>query len=249
MLKSDPTSSKAAALVEALSAHFDPRRLPDDLCLVVGGDGFLLSVISEMGSGYTYLGLNSGGLGFMLNDVEDLKETAALLAAGDWSIHQVPRLAMEAKTTEGKTLSGLALNDVYLERMTGQTTHLRVRVDGVMAVDRMVCDGLIVSTALGSTAYAFSAGGSACHPDLRLMQLTAICPHVPRFPPITLPLDAVVEVEVLDSDKRPARVVTDGIDHPGVVSIRIAEAQNDVALAYLANHDPTATLIRKMIRP
>jgi NAD+ kinase len=248
MLKSDPTSSKATALAQALSAYFDPACLPEDLCLVVGGDGYLLSVIAELGASYTYLGLNSGSLGFMLNDVDDLEKSAALLAAGDWKVHRVPRLAMAATTTEGEAISALALNDVYLERMTGQTTHLLVRVNGVRVVDRMVCDGLILSTALGSTAYSFSAGGSACHPDLRLMQLTAICPHVPRFPPITLPLDAVVEVEVLDCDKRPARVVTDGIDHPGVASMRIANAQDDVALAFLGDHDPTATLIRKVIR-
>jgi NAD+ kinase len=214
---------------------------------VVGGDGYLLSVITELGADYTYLGLNSGSLGFMLNDVVDLKETAALLAAQSWRVDRMPRLKMEATTPQGASFESLALNDVYLQRMTGQTTHLRVRVNGVRVVDRMVCDGLILATALGSTAYSFSAGGSACHPELRLMQLTAICPHAPRLPPITLPLTAQVEIQVLDCEKRPARVVTDGVDHPGVNRVRIANSGADVALAFLSNHDPTATLIRKVI--
>jgi NAD+ kinase len=247
MLKFDPHSSKARELVESLMRHFEPSNLPDDICVVVGGDGYLLSVIAELGDEYTYLGLNSGSLGFMLNDVGNLEESAALLKEGKWSAHRVPRLSMTATTPQGESLSGLALNDVYLERMTGQTTHLRVRINGVRVVDRMVCDGLILSTALGSTAYSFSAGGTACHPELRLMQLTAICPHAPRLPPITLPLNAQVDIEVLDCEKRPARVVTDGADHPGVNRVLVANSGADVSLAFLENHDPTATLIRKVI--
>jgi NAD+ kinase len=248
MLKSDPKAPKSVELVQALSAHLDFESLPDDICLVVGGDGYLLSVIAELGDEYTYLGLNSGTLGFMLNDVVDLQETAALLAGQQWRVDRVPRLTMEATTPHGERFTALALNDVYLQRTSGQTTHLRVRVNGVRVVDRMVCDGLILATALGSTAYSFSAGGSACHPELRLMQLTAICPHAPRLPPITLPLSAEVEIEVLDWEKRPARVVTDGAEHPGVNRVRIADSRADVALAFLANHDPTATLIRKVIQ-
>ena len=86
MLKIDPTSPKAAALAEALSEHMDPGALPEDLCLVIGGDGYLLSVIAQLGSDWTYLGLNSGSLGFMLNDVEELESSADLLAKGAWKV-------------------------------------------------------------------------------------------------------------------------------------------------------------------
>ena len=247
MLKFDANSEKALRFLEALKEELDLSLLPEDLCLVIGGDGFLLRVIAEEGPNHTYLGINSGTLGFMLNDVEDFSKSMDQIRSGSWKVFRVPRLAMEATTGTGDVFSALALNDVTLQRMSGQTTHLRVWVDGVRAVDRMVCDGLIVSTALGSTAYSFSAGGPACHPNLRLMQLTAICPHMPRLPPITLPLDSVVEVEVLDSTKRPARVATDGIDHPEAVRLRVAHAEADVRLAFLDQHNATATLIRKVI--
>ena len=247
MLKSDPSSEKAQAFAKALLEKMDLSELPEEVCIVIGGDGYLLSVIAEEGPEYIYLGLNSGSLGFMLNDVEDFTASVEQIRSGSWSVNSVPRLLMDATSPTGEKFSSLALNDVYLERMTGQTTHLRVWVDGVLAVERMVCDGLIVSTALGSTAYSFSAGGAACHPNLRLMHLTAICPHVPRFPPISLPLDSVVEVEVLDSHKRPARVVTDGIDHPEAMRLKIVHAQDDIRLAFLDQHDATATLIRKVI--
>ncbi len=127
--------------------------------------------------------------------------------------------------------------------------HLRVRVDGVRVVERLVCDGLIVSTALGSTAYAFSAGNAACHPRLRLMQLTAICPHAPKMAPLNLPHEATVSAENLFPKRRPTRLVCDGFDHPDVVDIRVRDAKTDVRLAFLEGHDLTATLVRKILLP
>lgn len=221
--------------------------LPEDLCLVIGGDGFMLQAINEAGPELTYLGINAGTLGFLLNDLDDLTLTSQQLKEGNWTVREFPRLRLEGNTASGKPLDGMAVNDVYLERISGNTAHLRVRVNGVEVVDRMACDGLIVATALGSTAYSFSAGGSACHPDLRLIQLTAICPHLPKLPPITLPQTAIIEVESLDMEKRPARVVTDGREQDSVAWVRIENAQSDIKLAYLGGHHPTATLIRKLI--
>ncbi len=248
MIQQDPHSEKAARLVAELEKHLDFSTLPEELCLVVGGDGFLLRAIKEGGNDLTYLGLNAGSLGFMLNDVSEPAETAALLAEGAWQVEQVPRLAMRGLTSSGDEVGDLALNDVYLERMTGQLVHVQIRIDGVVAVERMTCDGVIVSTALGSTAYAYSAGGPACHPGLRLLQLTAICPHLPRLPPITLPPTADVDIEVLDSARRPARVVSDGRGLQGIERIRVGNANSDIKLAYLRGHHPTATLIRKLIQ-
>ena len=161
----------------------------------------------------------------------------------------MPRLAVQAESVEGEPLSDIALNDIYLERSTGQTAQLRVCVDGVPVVERVVCDGFIVSTALGSTAYAFSAGNAACHPRLRLLQLTPICPHSPKMAPLNLPHDATVSVENLFRRRRPTRLVCDGFDHPDVASIRVQDANSDVRLAFLEGHDLTSTLVRKILLP
>ena len=223
------------------------NNLPDDVCIVIGGDGFMLESINEIGPEWTYLGINAGTLGFLLNDLDNLELTTRRLQEREWTVREFPRLKLEGSTVSGTPLTGMAVNDVYLERTSGNTAHLRVRVNGMEVVNQMACDGLIVATALGSTAYSFSAGGSACHPDLRLIQLTAICPHLPKLPPITLPQSAIIEVESLNMTKRPARVVTDGREQDSVAWVRIQNAQSDIKLAYLGGHHPTATLIRKLL--
>ena len=248
VLRYDTNSSRAIELLGRLKEHIALESLPQDLCLVIGGDGYMLRVISELGQGYTYLGINSGRLGFMLNRPNDLAETAELLKRGAWRTLSVPRLQMTATTEQGGKVTGLALNDAYLERASGQTAHLRVEVNGVEIVERIVCDGVIVSTALGSTAYSFSAGGPICHPTLRHIQVTAISAHSPRLPPIVLPSSATVEITALETEKRPVRVVTDGIDHPGVTGVSVRDGNSDIKLAFLEGHDTTASLIETMLK-
>ena len=247
MIRADPRNKRSLDLFRALRDRLDEQSLPPHLCLVIGGDGFMLRIIAEVGPEYTFLGLNAGHLGFMLNDVKDLDVVARMVQEGRYSVSAVPRLRVDAVEEGGEIFSATALNDVYLERTTGQTSHLRVVVDGVTVVRRLVCDGIIAATALGSTAYSFSAGGPACHPNLQLIQLTAICPHVPKMPSITLPLESVIEVEVLDPARRPTRVVTDGVDQKLIRGIRVANAHSEVKLAYLEGRNPTSNLIRKLL--
>ncbi len=251
MLRADPRNDRAQALAERLTPLLTGVALPPDLQLVLGGDGFLLASIRAGGPEPLYMGLNAGRVGFMLNDVPpaELEGLVERLATSAWSELRVPRLQVQAQTVDGNPLTDVALNDVYLERSTGQTAQLRVQVDGVQVVERVVCDGLIISTALGSTAYAFSAGNAACHPRLRLMQLTAICPHAPKMAPLNLPHEATVTVESLFPARRPTRLVCDGFDHPDVARIQVSDAASDVRLAFLDGHDLTATLVRKILLP
>lgn len=233
----------------ALEEQLVPSRLPEDLCLVLGGDGTLLKVIGELGAGPLYLGLNCGHLGFMLNEPGDPSTLAARLhQVSTWRVFSMPRLRAQA-IQEGETQGALALNDVYLERASGQSAHLRVFVDGHKVVERLVCDGLIVSTALGSTAYALAAGGVACQFTLPLMQLVAINPHTPRLQPIALPQHSVIEIEVLDGHRRPVKAVTDGQDLCEVDRVRVQDAESPARLAWLEGHDPTRALIQKLLRP
>ncbi len=243
-------SPAAQAFAAALDAG-PPLVLPDDLCLVLGGDGTMLQAIQARGPGAVWLGLNFGHLGFLMNDVPAEGGVAYVrerLAARAWHASPVMRLGM-AGTVGGGSVTGLAVNDVYVERQSGTTCHLRVRVDGHVLAERLVCDGIIAATPLGSTAYSFSAGGPASHPLVRSMHLTAICPHAPKFAPLVLPAGAVVEVEVLDPGRRPARVVVDGVGHDDVRAVRIAhEPAQDVSLGFFHGHDFTRTLLRKLIR-
>jgi NAD+ kinase len=244
--RSPPAQAFAAAL---RAAGLPP--LPEDLCLVLGGDGTMLQAIHSRGSHVTWLGLNFGNLGFLMNDVPAEQGVAFVcdkLARRAWKTHGFLRLAMIAQTAHGP-ITGLAVNDVYVERQSGHTCHLRVWVDGNVLADRLTCDGIIVATPLGSTAYSFSAGGSASHPLTRSVHLTAICPHAPKLAPIVLPEGASVRIEVLDPERRPARAVIDGVAREDVRQVDVASHPNeDVSLAFFDGHDFTRTLLRKVLR-
>jgi NAD+ kinase len=248
MLRVDPRNPRAAALHVALSERVDLAALPDDLCLVIGGDGHMLACIRELGDAPTYLGLNAGTLGFLLNDADDLGAVAARLAGGRWRAWSFPRLSLRADGLDGSTLSALAVNDLYVERSTGQTAQLRVSVDGATIVERLICDGLIVATALGSTAYSYSAGGVPCHPTVRALQISPISPHSPRLSPVVLPLDARIDIEAHSPERRRVRAVADGEDIGRIRRATVQIAESEVRLAFLEGHEFTETLVAKVLQ-
>ena len=251
MIRIDPQNRLAEKLAHALGSRVDFNTLPSDLCIVIGGDGWMLKTIRNVGSGSTFLGINAGRTGFLLNDVTDLDRVADALKAGSWEVWDFPRLSMQCQPTimDATIRHDVAVNDIYLERMSGQTAHLRLEIDGVAVVDRLVCDGIVASTALGSTAYHFSSSGHACHPAVRAIHLTPICAHAPRLAPLTLPPDSHIRVQVLSSDKRPVRAVSDGVDHGAVQSLVVRQDAQGIKLAFLEGHNFTGALFRKILTP
>lgn len=244
----DSNNPRAAEIVRALARHVDISGLGPDICLVAGGDGFMLSTIRQRGSQATYLGINAGRLGFLLNDVGDVSVLADQLKRRAWTVTAFPRLRVTVERIDGTTVSALAVNDLYMERSTGQTAHLQVRINGDVVVSRLICDGLLVATALGSTAYSYSAGGVPCHPLVRTVLVTPIAPHVPRLTPMALPTDALVELDALDIHRRPVRAVADGVDLGPVVRMRVEDAQEEIRLAFVESHDFTRAMFRKVLR-
>ena len=250
MIRIDPQNPRAIALGESLAGLLGQGALADDLVVVIGGDGWMLSCIREGGPEPVYLGLNAGHLGFLLNDVptpDALAAAASALLKRRYKPWVFPRLAMFASRPDSEDTSAEAINDVYVERSSGHTAHLRLSIDGTRVVESMSCDGLIVATGLGSTAYSFSAGGAPSHPLVRALNITPICSHSPRLSPFSLPAEAFVEIEVLEPKIRPARAVCDGVDHGLVTRLSVGRA-SDVRLAFLDGHDFTGTLVRKILR-
>lgn len=240
---------------EAFQAEFAAMGLGDafapDVCVVLGGDGAMLRAIQANGAGWRYFGVNCGHLGFLMNDLPGdvgpaAREVVDILAHERLVAPRFPRLEMHARLFSGEA-HAFALNDVYVERQVGQTCHLRVTVDGVEVVRKMVCDGIIAATALGSTAYTISAGGPAAHPLLRAIHLTPICPHMPRLASIVLPVEASIRIEVLEPQDRRARTVADGVPFDDALVVDIRRAADDVRLCFREGHDFTTTLVRKII--
>ena len=246
MIVADRAKPHVRKLDEALRLAW-PDAATTDLVIVIGGDGSMLRAVRTLGTSRTYLGLNAGHVGFMLNDIEDIQDAAAKLAAGRYDTWSYPVLTATITTEAGAQTEEVAINDVYMERMTGQTARMTLAINGEPIVDPLVADGIIFATALGSTAYTYSAGGPAAHPALRTLFVTPICAHRPRLAPLALPATARAHVRVHATAERPVRVVADGRETDHVEVVEVGFSGDMVRLAYFEGHDFTRTLVRKLL--
>lgn len=251
MIVIDERNPRALFLRAALQALLPPAWAPPDgVAIVIGGDGFLLRTVAGHGFDETaWLGLNAGDLGFLLNEAGDPRGVATKLAGGRWRSYAFPLVEAHIVLADGEERTETAINDVYLERMSGQAARLRLVLNGHEVADQLVADGVVFASALGSTGYAYSAGGQPLHPRLRVLQVAPICAHRPQVPAVVLPEDAVAEVEVRQTDRRPVRAVIDGrgIDH--VLRVKVSLSSRSVHLAYFDDHDFTRHLLRMIVHP
>jgi NAD+ kinase len=243
----DPRNPVSTALAAEL-AELDTGE--GELVVVLGGDGFLLRAVHEHGLDRTYLGINAGHLGFLMNPRDEAQVLAHKLKARAWHAHSFDVLEGQATTLDGTVVPLGAINDIYLERSSGQAARLSIRIDGHTVVEALGADGVILATALGSTAYSFSAGNAPHHPMLSALLVTPICPHLPRLSPFALPASARVEVEVLNPDRRPVRAVADGRSTEEIACLSAALSEDKtVRLAWFDGHDFTRHLVTKILAP
>ena len=158
---------------------------------------------------------------------------------------------MDAVTTDGDTREALAINEVSLLRETGQAAKIRVKVDGVIRIDELICDGVLVSTPAGSTAYNLSAHGPIIPIGTGLLALTPISAFRPRrWRGALLPARAEVCFEILEAKKRPVSAVADFTEIRDVTQVTVKEA-NDHILTPLfdAEHNLEERLISEQFHP
>jgi NAD kinase len=213
-----------------------------NLVLVVGGDGSMLRAIrSEWRRRLPFYGLNAGHLGFLLNERPPQMRGGQAL-----TVEHLPLLRVEVERVDGSRTEELAFNDAWVERATGQTAWLQIRIDGRLRVERLVSDGALVSTAAGSTSYARAMGAAALPmntPALLLVGSNVLKPEV--FRPAVLPLLAEVELATLDPDKRPLKGFIDGVPQGEVRSVRARVSRvAAVELAFQPEHDASEKLAR-----
>lgn len=217
------TSKEACECFEALGQRYDFVSEDEaEVIVVLGGDGFMLHSLHKfLDRGLPMFGMNCGTVGFLMNEnrLDDLQQRLA--ATKEVSLHP---LEMQAVLQDGSTRSAIAFNEVSLIRNSGQTANIRVLVDGVQRVPKLVGDGILVATPAGSTAYNLSAHGPIVPLDANLLALTPICAFRPRrWRGALLPRTAEVELVNLDPERRPLTVSPDFNAFENVVSVKIRE--------------------------
>ncbi|MDZ5697055.1 NAD kinase [Chelativorans sp. M5D2P16] len=229
-LAADTSDAREAA--GRLSALYGQER-PENAEIIVplGGDGFMLQTLHEtMGSGKKIYGMNRGTVGFLMNEYreEGLRERV------DAAIAETLRpLEMRARDADGQVLKALAINEVSLLRQSYQAAKIRIAIDGKVRLEELICDGVLVATPAGSTAYNLSAHGPILPLDAPLLALTPVSPFRPRrWRGALLPNQSTVDLTILEPEKRPVNAVADHTEIKSVTEVRVRES-----------HDMTATVL------
>lgn len=242
------TASKAPAAVEAFAeltttyGQADARRA--DVIVALGGDGFMLQTLhAAHGQRLPVYGMNCGTIGFLMNTYT-VEELPARLAAAEETV--INPLAMRAENAKGKVTEALAINEVSLLRQGPQAAKLRVSIDGRLRLEELVCDGALVATPAGSTAYNYSAHGPILPIGSDVLALTAMSAFRPRrWRGALLPRTAVVRFDVSEAEKRP--VMADADSRSSVRDVISVEVRSDTSVSHRLLFDPGHGLEERLI--
>jgi NAD+ kinase len=193
-----------------------------DALVALGGDGFMLQTMHDyMDTGIPIYGMNRGTIGFLMNRFEPDKLLERLNRTQDLILNP---LVMTAITAEGQTCSALAFNEVALHRYSQQSANIRVCINGRERLDKLVCDGIMVATPAGSTAYNLSAHGPIIPLGSNVLALTPVSPFRPRrWNGALLPHSAEVVFDILDPGRRPVGAAADSFEVRDVARVRVVE--------------------------
>ena len=223
LLASDTERAEAAAAVLRAGREWFPLDQAD-VVVVVGGDGFMLQMLHHMldeGPLIPAYGINQGTVGFLMNRAKSSRDLFDRVARA--KAVAVAPLRMTATTREGAQHSFCAINEVSLLRETRQTAKLEVSVDGKVRISELACDGVLVATPAGSTAYNLSANGPILPLGSAMLALTPISPFRPRrWRGAILPDTSRIGFRVLDPVKRPVSAVADQLEVRDVSTVEIS---------------------------
>lgn len=231
------TEDAQAALTLA-RARFGETPLDEATVIVaLGGDGFMLQTLHRHNArGLPVYGMKLGTVGFLMNQyrIDDLDERI------DRAQPTILRpLMMEVQTESGSTVNATAFNEVSLLRQTKQAAHVRVSLNGTVKLEELVCDGILLSSPAGSTAYNLSAHGPILPLGSNVLALTPISPFRPRrWRGAILPSATQVRFEVLDHYKRPVSATADSYEVRDIVEVAIFESRDKtVSLLFDPEHN------------
>jgi NAD+ kinase len=193
-----------------------------EVVVALGGDGFMLETLhNQVESRKPIYGMNWGTLGFLMNEFSEDSLLERINAAERTVVHPLRMVAADA---QGRVHRGLGFNEVSLLRQTRQTAKLRISIDGKVRLAELFCDGALVSTPAGSTAYNLSAHGPIIPLDAQVLALTPISAFRPRrWRGALLQHTAKVKFEILEADKRPVSAVADNLEVRHVIEVHVSE--------------------------
>ena len=232
------------ARTDLIARYGDAAPEAADVIVALGGDGFMLSVLHDTQAlAAPVYGMNRGTVGFLMNEyhAEDLP---ARLAGAEAEV--INPLHMRASDADGRVTEALAINEVSLLRAGPQAAKLRGWVDGKLRMDELVCDGALVSTPAGSTAYNYSAHGPIVPIGADVLALTAMAAFRPRrWRGARLPKSARGKIEVMGHAKRPVRADADSRSVSDVVEVEI---RSEPSVEHRILFDPGHGLEERLIR-
>ncbi len=240
---------EAQAALKRLTARYGATPPSEaDAIVALGGDGFMLQTLhAHLSDGIPIYGMNRGSVGFLMNAYREDGLSQRLARAERSVIHP---LAMTAHGRDGRKTTGLAINEVSLFRQTHQAAKFRISIDGKVRLDELICDGVLVATPAGSTAYNLSAHGPILPINAPLLALTAISPFRPRrWRGALLPNEASIAIDVLDAAKRPASAVADNEETRHVTRVEIVQAVGiDLLLLFDRGHSLDERVLSEQFR-
>lgn len=238
------TESAQDARIEILRRYGGVSLAEADVIVILGGDGFMLEALQlTRETPRPIYGMNRGTVGFLMNNYE-LDRLYERLAVAEETV--INPLHMRARITDGRIAEALAINEVSLLRSGAQAAKLRIYIDGRLRMEELVCDGALVATPAGSTAYNYSAHGPILPMDAPVLALTAMAAFRPRrWRGAVLPQSALVRFEVSDPVKRPVTAFADSI---AVHDVEVVEIWAEPSITHRILFDPGHGLEERLIR-
>jgi NAD+ kinase len=233
-----------AALATLTRRYGDHSERGADVIVALGGDGFMLQTLHRtQDNPAPVYGMNRGTVGFLMNEYSEHRLDARLEEAEEAVINP---LSMRAECADGTVHEALAINEVSLHRAGSQAAKLQISVDGKVRMAELVCDGALLATPAGSTAYNYSAHGPILPIGSDVLALTAVAAFRPRrWRGALLPKNALVSFDVLEAEKRPVMAEADSSSVRDVIR---AEIRSEPTVAHRVLFDPGHGLEERLIR-
>jgi NAD+ kinase len=244
----------AAAGIDTCTTFTAGVSEPIEAAIVLGGDGTMLHAAERThGTGIPLLGVNLGRVGFLAElEREDVATAAQRLADGDYTVEERGTLRVSVTREDGSVEKGWALNEATLERANRlRTLEVTLAVDG-LPLSSFGCDGLVIATATGSTAHAFSAGGPVMWPDVDALLCVPLAAHALFSRPLVVGPESSFQIEVVPSSESEGQVVLDGsrsIDTGRGCLIEVSRGIHGVRLARMSDAPFTERLVKKFSLP